>query len=93
MIAYGIATKEQNEVRTGRLLRKSQSVVGLWITHIVEQRPDLYRESLTDLFDRAARDELKVVVGNTYALSDARQAQEDLAGRKTSGKLLLDPSR
>lgn len=93
MVAYGIATKEQNEVRTGRLLRKSQSVVGLWITHIVERRPDAYREALEDCFARAARGELRVVVGRTYPLSEARQAQEDLAGRRTSGKLLLDPSR
>ena len=91
MVAYGIATKEQNEVRTGRLLRRSQSVVGLWIQHVIE-RPEMYREALTDLFDRAARGELKVVVGKTYPLSEARQAQEDLAGRRTSGKLLLDPS-
>ena len=93
MIAYGIATKEQNEVRTGRLLRKSQSVVGLWITHIVERRPEQYREALEDCFARAARGELRVVVGRTYPLSEARQAQEDLAGRKTSGKLLLDPTK
>jgi NADPH:quinone reductase len=92
MVAYGIATKEQNEVRTGRLLRKSQSVVGLWITHIVERRPEQYREALEDCFARAARGELRVVVGKTYALSQARQAQEDLAGRRTSGKLLLDVS-
>jgi NADPH2:quinone reductase len=92
MVAYGIATKEQNEVRTGRLLRRSQSVVGLWINHVIE-RPALYREALDDLFARAARGELRVVVGKTYGLSEARQAQEDLAGRRTSGKLLLDPSR
>jgi len=93
MVAYGIATKEQNEVRTGRLLRRSQSVVGLWITHVVEERPELYREALTDLFARVARGELRVVVGRTYPLSQARQAQEDLADRRTSGKLLLDPAR
>jgi NADPH:quinone reductase len=93
MVAYGIATKEQNEVRTGRLLRKTQSVIGLWIFHVVEQRPDLYRESLEDLFARAAAGDLRVVVGKTYGLSEARQAQEDLAGRRTSGKLLLDPAR
>ena len=93
MIPYGIATKEQNEVRTGRLLRKSQAVIGLWIFHIVEDHPELYRESLTDLFARVAAGELRVVEGKTYGLSEARQAQEDLAGRRTSGKLLLDPAR
>jgi NADPH2:quinone reductase len=92
MVAYGIATKEQNEVRTGKLLRRSLSVVGLWINHVVE-RPEMYREALEDCFARARRGELRVVVGETYALSDARRAQEDLAGRRTSGKLLLDPSR
>lgn len=92
MIAYGIATKEQNEVRTGRLLRRSQAVIGLWINHVIE-RPAMYREALDDLFDRASRGDLKVTVGRTYGLSEAREAQEDLAGRRTSGKLLLDPSR
>jgi len=50
-------------------------------------------EPLADLFGRVARGELKPLVGQTYALSDVRQAHEDLQGRKTSGKLLLDPSR
>ena len=92
MVAYGIATKEQNEVRTGKLLKRSISVGSLWINHVIE-RPELYRRALEDCFDRARRGELRVVVGRTYPLSEARQAQEDLAGRRTSGKLLLDPSR
>jgi NADPH:quinone reductase len=32
-------------------------------------------------------------VGTTYPLSEARRAHEDMHGRRTSGKLLLDPSR
>jgi NADPH2:quinone reductase len=91
MVAYGIATKKQNEVRTGKLLRRSISVGSLWINHVIE-RPERYREALTDCFERARRGELRVVVGATYPLSEARRAQEDLAGRRTSGKLLLDPS-
>jgi NADPH2:quinone reductase len=93
MVAYGIATKEQNEVRTGRLLKRSQTVTGIWITHLVEQRPALYREALEDCFARAARGELRVVTGETYPLSEAARAQSDLAERRTTGKLLLDPSR
>jgi NADPH:quinone reductase len=92
MVAYGIATKEQNSVRTGRLLKRSQTITGIWISHVME-RPTMYREALEDLFARAARGDLRVVVGATYPLSEARRAQEDLAGRRTRGKLLLDPSR
>ena len=92
LVTYGIASREQNEVRTGSLMRRSQAVVGFWMNHLFE-RPGMFEEALRDLFDRAAREELRVVVGPTYALSDARQAQIDLAGRKTSGKVTLDPSR
>jgi NADPH2:quinone reductase len=53
----------------------------------------MMEEPLRDLFERAASGELRVQVGATYALSDVRQAHEDLQGRRTTGKLLLDPSR
>jgi NADPH2:quinone reductase len=53
----------------------------------------MMEEPLADLFERAARGELVAQVGTTYALSDVRQAHEDLQGRRTTGKLLLDPSR
>jgi NADPH2:quinone reductase len=36
--------------------------------------------------------ELEVTIGGVYPLSEAARAHEDLIARKTSGKLLLDPS-
>src|SRR5688572_11820943 len=92
IVAYGIAGREQNTLETGRLMRKSRSVVGFWLMHCLGRR-DMMEEPLQELFDRAARGELVAQVGTTYALSDIRQAHEDLQGRRTSGKLLLDPSR
>jgi NADPH2:quinone reductase len=91
LVTYGMASREQNEVRNGHLMRKSRGVIGFWLMHLLA-RPDLLREALTDLLDRAARGELRVVVGGTYPMSDVRRAHEDLQGRRTSGKLLLDPS-
>ena len=92
IVAYGIAGREQNTLETGRLMRKSRSVVGFWLMHCLGRR-DMMEEPLSDLFERAARGDLVVQVGATYPLSDVRQAHEDLQGRRTSGKLLLDPSR
>ncbi len=92
IVAYGIAGREQNTLETGRLMRKSRAVVGFWLMHCLGRR-DMMEEPLRDLFERAARGELRVQVGATYALSDVRQAHEDLQGRRTTGKLLLDPSR
>jgi NADPH:quinone reductase len=92
IVAYGIASREPNTVETGRLMRKSRSVVGFWLMHCLGRR-EMMEEPLQELFDRAARGELVPQVGATYKLSDIRQAHEDLQGRRTSGKLLLDPSR
>jgi NADPH2:quinone reductase len=92
IVAYGIASREQNTVQTGRLMRKSRAVIGFWLMHCLGRR-DMMEEPLQDLFDRAARGDLTPQIGETYALSDVRRAHEDMHGRKTSGKLLLDPSR
>lgn len=92
LVTYGIASREQNTVRSGALMRGSQSVVGFWLMHCLG-REDMVRQPLEDLYARAARGELKPLVGETYALSEVRRAHEDLAARRTTGKLLLDPSR
>lgn len=48
-------------------------------------------ERAQDLFGWIAAGRLDVRIGARYALEDARRAQEDLAGRGTTGKLLLLP--
>lgn len=90
IVAYGIATNEPNEVRTGSLLRHSRAVVGFYLFHCFA-RPAMFADALADLFDRAARGELRAIVGGTYPLAQAAQAQVDLRERRTTGKLLLDP--
>jgi NADPH:quinone reductase len=91
LVAYGNASGEPNEVQTGRLMRRSASVVGFWLVHAVREAA-MVREPLADLFGRAARGELRTIVGGTYALSDAAQAHIDMQARRTTGKLLLDPA-
>ncbi len=91
IVAYGIATSRPNEVSTGSLLRHSRAVVGFYLFHCIS-RPGMFEDALSELFSRAARGELRAVVGNTYPLGEAAQAQIDLRERRTTGKLLLDPS-
>jgi NADPH:quinone reductase len=92
LVIYGIASGEGNEVHTRKLLGRSRAVVGFWLAHCLG-RPAMVDEALADLYARAARGDLRAVVSATYPLSDARQAQIDLAERRTTGKVLLDPSR
>jgi NADPH:quinone reductase len=90
IVVCGIATGSPNHVSTGSLLRHSRSVVGFYLFHCLE-REDMFGEALSDLFARAAAGELKTIVGATYPLEQAAQAQIDLRERRTTGKLLLDP--
>jgi NADPH:quinone reductase len=91
LVVCGIASQEPNRVSSGSLLRHSRAVVGFYLFHCVE-RPSMIAEALADLFARAARGELRALVGGTYALEDAAQSHIDLRERRTVGKLLLDPS-
>lgn len=91
MVVYGIASREQNEVRTGKLMRTNRQVIGFWIQPLLE-RPEMVGPPLQDLFAQIADGDVRVVVGATYPLSRAAEAQVALAERRTSGKLLLDPA-
>jgi NADPH2:quinone reductase len=91
IVVCGISTEEPNRVSTGSLLRHSRAVVGFYLFHCL-QRPGMFGEALADLFASVARGELQAILGGTYPLGDAARAQIDLRERRTTGKLLLDPS-
>jgi NADPH2:quinone reductase len=91
IVAYGNSTREKVAVTNGDLLKTSRSVVGFWLMHLLERR-DMLERPLEDLFARAARGELELPIGGTYPLAEAARAHEDLEARRTTGKLLLDPT-
>lgn len=91
MVAFGIASREPNEVRTSRLMRSSRTVAGFWIPHLLA-RGDLLAEGISELLGAVASRELEVVIGGVHPMSDVARLQTELAERRTHGKLLLDPS-
>ena len=91
LVTYGIASGENNTIRSGSLMRHSRSVVGFWFAHCL-RRPAMIDDALADLFARVGRGELRVVTGPAYPLDQAAQAQTDLAARRTTGKVTLDPT-
>ena len=92
MVVFGIASREQREVSTAALLRGSKTVVGFWLAHLLMRR-DLLAPMIGELLGAVAAGELKVTIGDVYPLSEAARAHEDLIGRRSTGKLLLDPTR
>jgi NADPH2:quinone reductase len=91
LVTYGISSGESNTIRSGSLMRHSRAVVGFWFVHCIG-RPAMIDEALADLFERVRRGELRVVTGPAYPLAQAAQAQIDLAERRTTGKVTLDPT-
>lgn len=58
--------------------------------HYVVERAELLSTAKA-VFDAVADGSLDVRIGHRYPLADARQAHEDLQGRRTTGKLVLVP--
>ena len=92
LVSFGIASRQPNEVMTQKLMRTSRAVVGFWLVHLF-RRPDLLEQGITELLEAVGSGKLEVVIGATYGLSDVADAHRALQGRKTQGKLLLDPSQ
>lgn len=60
------------------------------LAHYVAERSELLQRA-SDLFGWIEKGQVRINVSHRYPLAEARQAHEDLAGRRTTGKLLLIP--
>jgi NADPH:quinone reductase len=92
IVAFGNAARQPNEVKTNYLLQTSKSVIGFWLVPLIVQRRELIASMTADLLGAVASGELEVVIGGVYPLSEAARAHTEMQERRTSGKLLLDPS-
>jgi NADPH2:quinone reductase len=91
---YGMASRRApSPVELGNLMHRSRGVLGFWLVHCMADPARYLREPMEELMGMVAAGELRTVVGETYPLSEARRAHEDLRARRTTGKLVLDPSR
>ena len=94
LVIYGMASRQPTPpVEVGPLMARSQGVIGFWLAHAMRDPARLLAAPMAELLDLVAQGSLRAIVGDTYPLSEARRAHEDLRGRRTVGKLLLDPSR
>ena len=71
-----------------RLMAGSLYLTRPTLKDYVRTRGELERRA-ADVFGWVARGELRVRIGVRYSLGEAAQAHRDLAGRKTTGKVLL----
>jgi len=91
MVLYGAASGQVPPVDPQRL----NSGGSLYLTRPkmadYTADPEELRWRAGEVFDWITKDELEVRIGGTYPLAEAARAQDDLASRRTTGKLLLLP--
>jgi NADPH:quinone reductase-like Zn-dependent oxidoreductase len=93
VVTYGMAARQETAaVPPGMLLQKSRAVIGFWLAHCMV-RPAMLDDAMAELLPLVADGALRPVIGGRYPLSAVREAHQDLLARRTTGKLVLDPSR
>ena len=93
IVVFGNAGRHPNELQTNYLLQTSKSVIGFWLVPFIVKKRDLLRAAIGELLGAVAAGELEVVIGGVYPLSEAAKAHGDIAERRSTGKLLLDPAK
>ncbi|MFW3168462.1 quinone oxidoreductase family protein [Geodermatophilus sp. CPCC 206100] len=93
LVTYGMAARTPSApVPPGALMQKSRAVIGFWLAHCMA-RPHMLDDAMTELLPLVADGALKPIAGGRYPLTAVREAHQDLLARRTTGKLVLDPSR
>ena len=91
MVLYGAASGQVPPLDPQRLnYGGSLFLTRPTLVHYIADRHELLWRA-GDLFGWLAEGLLEVRIGGTYLLADAAKAQQDLAARRTTGKLLLLP--
>ncbi|MFE4454857.1 zinc-binding alcohol dehydrogenase family protein [Streptomyces sp. NPDC056796] len=91
LVSYGASSRQAAEaIAPGRLALGSITVGGFWLIPLLA-RNGAGGGALEELLDLTARRRLRPLVGAEYDLGRARNAHEDLLGRRTTGKLVLRP--
>ena len=91
LVVYGAASGQVppfdiQRLNSGGSLFATRPTLAHYIADVEE-----LRWRAREVFDWMANGELHVRIGGRYPLADAAQAQQDLAARRTTGKLLLVP--
>ncbi|MBA2891581.1 quinone oxidoreductase family protein [Nonomuraea soli] len=90
LITYGTSgSVAPSKIDPGILSAGNIAVMGYWLGASIGLPGML--DPLGPLMEMTLAGTLRPIVGGEYKLEDARQALEDLAGRRTTGKLVLKP--
>ncbi|MGB9955595.1 quinone oxidoreductase family protein [Haloferax prahovense] len=91
IVSFGMASGSIPTVAVPRLFFENQSVIGYHLEHAFEHVPHRVYTAVPDLLDHLHAGRVKPIIGETFALTEARAAHDELTNRETVGKVVLDP--
>jgi len=92
IIVIGNASREGANLRPVELMKRNLTVTGLWLTSLMGDR-EATRDAAEVLTRLVASGQVTPQVGPTYGLADSARAFQDILGRKTTGKVIIEPQR
>lgn len=90
-IVVGFAGGTIPKLPANRLLLNSASAIGVFWGATSQREPELAQRVYAELFELLAQGRIRPILTRRYPLADAPQAMKDLAGRRTTGKVVLVP--
>lgn len=90
LASFGNASGAVEPFRIAKLSAKNVKLLRPTMFQYITNREE-FEQYANELFDFMIKNKIDVRVHEVYPLKEAGRAQEDLEGRKTTGKLLLKP--
>ena len=90
-IAIGFAGGAWEPVDPARLVGRTVGVLGFYLGRLMGFRPELVQQEVDELLALWRRGALRPVVGAEFPLEQVNEAQELIASRKSTGKVVLVP--
>jgi len=90
MVVFGAASGDRGNLVPSELMKKNHVVAGFYLPNIMS-RPKLFAPSLEKILGWISSGDLKLTIGARYPLEQAQEAHDALEGRKTTGKIVLNP--
>ncbi|ULH15159.1 NADPH:quinone oxidoreductase family protein [Deinococcus sp. KNUC1210] len=92
VLIVGAASGEDGRVSSTALMKKNLSVTGVWLTSMMGE-PGVIEDAVAFFTPLLKSGQIRPQVGNTYSLEQSATAFRDILGRKTTGKVVIEPQR
>jgi NADPH:quinone reductase len=92
LVSFGNASGAVPPIKIAILSSKNARLLRPTLFNYVVTREEFEKYS-KELFEFIEKGQLKIKVHEVYPLSEVKRAHEDLEGRRTSGKLVLNPTK